>query len=272
VKVYGILLSYYPEYHDNIRKRFSKVLKRVSNNYEIIEIINNGEIISSLSEGCLPGDNRYWEFSGWQVGLDSIRHKLNDDDVVVFANDTFDRHRFFFTYDRYLFARAVLSAVRSSKKMFLVGELCNPIGKFSILNECSDGWVSTYLFAVSGCFMKRTSLLHYAEKELESLVRVSEAGGVELLQCSDNLKNYLMSWLGLNGATAKWIPRREDKDVYRAKLLAILNEKRLSIMMNGCGGTMVDIYNNSRMYYRVRRRLFNRVNQLREVACRVSGG
>jgi hypothetical protein len=264
MKIYGVLLVFYPDYIQGLITHFESILKKISSDYELVIVCNSSELLNS-DDRAIKGSNEFWEFSGWKVGIDYLTDKYNikEDDTFVFANDTFYKHRYFGCYDQYLFRKAILKQ-SYLKKDYIVGELCAPIGSFNIENLTGSGWISTYLFSMPYRTVDKCSPFHYENKQLDYYI-VNNRSEFHLnpKAVSNNLVKYMKAWLYPKYSdTGAWRNRHSNDTIKYYKLKAILNEKRLSLMCTSFGGELVDIYHNNRFYKKIKNSLSYRYRLL----------
>jgi len=235
--IIGILVVYSNNYYYPAILEFKRILKMTSSTTQLIVVANNKEIIfgPEIENGAgLYSDNRLYEFSAWQDGLDyalSNRTQSTKIDGFIFANDTFCHHRDFGFLERFLFSRCSTRAFKSITPL-ISGE-CSSFNKDFVFNKINmREWISTYLFSINSSLME---LLGY------SLVKDGEK--VELLLSNSinpenffspdldpSLRFHLNKWIF--GADGTWRNfgkiSSENYSKYHGKARSILYEKLLS--------------------------------------------
>lgn len=119
IKVIGILVCFYPKKNCKAIEEFSDILLKTSTNAKLILIHNASSPlpphISQKIDDVTFGSNSDWEFSGWDEGVEYIKNNLSidDNDKLIFANDTFCHHRAFNAYNIFFFNQCISKAKRS---------------------------------------------------------------------------------------------------------------------------------------------------------------
>jgi hypothetical protein len=264
--IYGILIGFYPEYQRKAINKFCKLIAASNSDHKIIYVNNNPFPPSQKIPGVdllLPGDNRVWEFSGWDVALHHLREnsKIGSDDTFVFANDTFCHHHFFTTIDRLAF-HATIQRHKSERTPWIIGEINGSGIPFSILDMPFSFWASTYLFAANVAFLNAIDWrVALKESELSSVINGIVDDKIiwgEKISCE--LQIYLQEWLFPTHPNTGWY-KAKDNSLKIGKIRAILNEKYLSARLFCAGGAIKPIYNSPllKLYFRAKHKLFRSI-------------
>jgi hypothetical protein len=237
--VYGIYLSYYQNYTKESLKEFRLVLSLVDKNHKLI-LVNNGNMLieSGSNIVVVKGDNKNWEFSGWDRGLKWIK-EINENDYIIFANDTFCQHRIWSIVEKTLFSRAFRKQIK--KNITGIAGDVNTFGEsFSIMKSSSTNWVSTYLFGMNGkMLMKLGGRLSINEYELDKLIEINSKGAIQWgSEISKNLSTYIEKWMDPDNVNG-WYKANCSAETKERKIKAILNEKYLSAQCRSQGAYVV---------------------------------
>ena len=244
--VYGVLLIYYDKYAIRAIHEFKLLLDKLDCNYEITLVCNSPGLKNNLPQNSnfkiVDGDNSSWEFSGWDRGI--IKDDLHDNDVIIFANDTFCHHNYWGKYEKFLFEKQFAKLIKknSSKPFSAISGNVDTFGENFSLEGCStSGWVSTYLFLVTATLLKQLDnkvttrkLINYDEINDDLIWDES---------ISENLKKHINNWMFLNtDAQSGWYKKDDVDLIYKSKKIqSILNEKDLSASCNENGGIIYDV-------------------------------
>ena len=262
MKVNVIVALYYPHYYGKVRKEIFSIFKNTDLN--IIFVDNSNKIVPenepALNVQWLKGSNTAGEFSAWDEGYSLLEQSniKDNDDIVIFMNDTFCHHRFFTIYDRILYRRAVKRC--SSKGIY--GEL-NSTGKiFAIHQVAFTAWISSYVFL--GRRENIVKLLPLNSASTISEEKFTQIGNdltnkkVNIPFFSDNLNQHLSNWLFPKNESGWYNAGKISGNQLLFKLKAIINEKLLTYNAINNNLDVNDIYQGkiNRIYNSVRNKLF----------------
>jgi hypothetical protein len=252
MKVFGIFVSYYPHYAEQSIAEFNTLLQALSADAKLF-IACSAQSPLCVYQNSIIYSNEHWEFSGWQEGYEAFNRQnpIPDDALVVFANDTFCLHRTFTRLDRYAFIRAFRRASQSFKG-FIVGELCSIPEPVSLLDLTGRQWVSTYLFALDGKTLKQCLPLHFSNTEIDRIITCVTDQNVEFsIATEQHFSHYINSWLYPIEGQKGWRNATGSVQLKKNKLKAILNEKRITFMVQALGGEVFDVYSGRFATYRL---------------------
>lgn len=267
--VYGVFVSYYPEYKETSFIEFIDILKRTNQEFSIIVVNNNKQSnvfdkkqIDSVLE--IVGTNSGWEFSAWDEAIQFIRSNIKNltaNDYFVFANDTFNQHRFFNFYDKHLFVSAFLKNMKNDVPL-LVGEVNSFNQEFSVASYAGNNWVSSYLFFANLKLIESINKFDVINALVPDSVASIEDGVIKFDHLiSLNLACHLNSWFFPKKKSKGWYGSgNSDKQLLFLKIKAILNEKLLSLRCVE-NGLLIDVYSSmvSRFYLRLKYYLYNKI-------------
>ncbi len=192
-----VLVTYYPAYRDRAIKELNRLLEPLPGKVHLV-IVDNGANARATSHtpttSTIVGDNSKREFSGYQLGLDTLRKQgaLHDAGLVVFANDTFCHHNKFGPVTRHLWRRAFRQSL-DARADTLIGDRWPFHGSYEILGMKSNAWISTYLFALSGAALSRLPAFCPSIANLPVDPTVAEL--FDAYQASPSLRQHIESWM-----------------------------------------------------------------------------
>jgi hypothetical protein len=250
-KKIAIFVSYYPHYLKSCLPPLKKLINHSKASSQILVVNNNNQSINDMGDDItvIKGSNKEWEFSAWDEGVEYLTQNYThlEESTIVFLNDTFYSHRVFTLIDLILFKRVVKKV--ALKQYDFAGEL-NSFGEpFEVLGCKSNGWISTYLFCINGNKLKELTPFckvdgHYADQ----IKYDQQAKKLILKNCSDNLTHHLEAWFFPANPKLGWYKNSSDtdnSDLFKKKIVAILNEKLLFATALTRNLSVYDVYNSS---------------------------
>lgn len=188
-----------------------------------------------------PGDNSYWEFSGWRRGLtllDALDLKV---EVVIFINDAclnFSGRGFDERFFKTRFGWPTLRRARSE----LVGVTNRSEDLHSLLGHDVSFWVRSNFFAMPMSAARRLPWMFIDPATLERILprQCKDVVVPPTDDTNEAFRRFLVSWV-----TARW--RRaealtpENWPFFRSKLIAILNERMLTRAARSEGLPVLDV-------------------------------
>lgn len=237
--LYGIYVSYYQNYTNESLEEFKLLLSLVDKNYKLI-IVNNGNCLieSDKHIEVVEGENKNWEFSGWDKGLRWI-NEINENDYIIFANDTFCQHRIWSLVERTLFSRAFRKQIQK-KFTGITGDI-NTFGEsFSIMKKSTANWISTYLFGMNGKMLKLLGeKLSINDDDLDRLIKINSEGAFHWgAAISKNLSTYIEKWMDPSNVNS-WYKANCPGEIKEKKIKAIINEKYISAQSRAQGAELI---------------------------------
>jgi hypothetical protein len=229
----------------------SRFLNKLSKS-AILIIIENGIYIGkekktyeNLTIFKLKGSNDYNEFSGYEEGKNFIinNYKINLNDIFIFSNDTFYRHRYFFG----IMQRRFLYSFRKycSYNNFLIGYLDkNTLNNFYIENIKFTSHISTFFFISNYNTLKNYNFVYYNKKTtiLNFNNKFLSING-EVNDYTSNIYNFLFKI-----SRDSWYNEINFEDIhksninYEKKIYSILNEHYLSIYLKKNNLKIISIF------------------------------
>jgi hypothetical protein len=233
----AVYLCYYPEKAERGLRELRRLLENLGHAYTLT-VVNNSN--ATLHGAAIRGDNTNWEFTGWDRGIAAVG-QWRKDDCFVFANDTFNAHRPWNFLHRWCFEREIKRFIEA-KASGLCGHWDEPglaANDFSIMGIPLRGWISTYLFAMSGDLLARLGgHLSLPEEVLDAMVAGIDDGRIvwgDTTLTGDGLRAHLQEWMF--GHTWSWQKSgASDERTKLRKIKTILNEKHISAVCIAQGG------------------------------------
>ncbi|EKO3487347.1 hypothetical protein M3924_002988 [Vibrio fluvialis] len=227
----------------------NKIIKNLTRNESealILTVCNNPKI-PKFGGKFLYSDNRSWEFSAWDDGVEYLNKNnlVNDDSIIIFLNDTFCFHRDFNVYNVLKLTRKIKKNDLSSK---VIGDVCHKKNtEFNINGTKISWWISTYLFSTSiGVVNKIGKLDMVSQINLKPNKYIDfENRTIKIEGFCESFNTHLTNWLFPESPSQGWYNASvEDKDLIVNKLKAILNEMLFSVEIKRLSINPIELYNN----------------------------
>ena len=214
---------YWPEYIEKSITDFISLLDSTGKDYEYIIINNNNKYNSNY----LTGSNVNQEFSAWDEAINKL--KYHDNDILVFANDTFSTKNSWSEIIESKYSKAIISLFNGEYDVF--GEVHKYFTDMRVNGQSTNKWIRTHLFGITvKSYMRIGGCLSLSEEYLDNSVYIDDKN--KILWSNDINK-------GLQLKIEKWIfPKKNSIGWYRShscdslcntrKIKTILNEKWIS--------------------------------------------
>jgi hypothetical protein len=115
-----------------------------------------------------------------------------------------------------------------------------------VLGVKSKGWISTYLFCISGSKVKELMPFCKVDSFYADQIKYDQQAKKLILEnCSDNLTHHLESWFFPKNPKLGWYKNSsnaENSDLVKKKIVAILNEKLLFATALKFNVSIYDVY------------------------------
>lgn len=256
LRAVGLLVCYHEAYVDRAVRDFRRLLDGVCTENLIVLVDNSPTSSFSRMAGdrtvVICGDNRVQEFSGWDraiaYGADVL--KLDDDCIVVVANDTFCNHHRFGSLDVYFLSMMFRHHLQRSAKA-LVGEVNLAAAPMEVLGLPLDQWIPTYLFALRWSALRVLAPTALSEAELERAVRRTGVEADFFGEVNSVLKERLLAWLFRPGRDSWYKAARLDTaslDMFHRKARAIVCEKHFAARAAAANFVFVDTFSLRRYF------------------------
>ncbi|MCK6697307.1 hypothetical protein [Enterobacter bugandensis] len=262
MKVNIIVALYYPHYYEKVRKEIFSIF--ANERFYLLFVDNSGKLIPENEPATnvqwLKGSNLAGEFSAWDEGYALLTGDgtIDNDEIVLFMNDTFCHHRFFTFYDRMLYRKAVARCTGNG----IYGELNSTGAAFTINQLPLTSWISSYVFLSRRENIDKLLPLNSASTINDQVF--AQINGdlkqrrINVSLFSENLNQHLSQWLFPFNGNGWYNAGKTSPAILQFKLRAIINEKMLShkALLNGLA--VNDIYQGklNRIYNSLRNRLY----------------
>lgn len=267
IMIYAVLVCYYDKYKKNSIVEFYKILSGIGHSFRVI-IVNNNPNLEKYNTSYdvieISGSNTGWEFSAWDEGVKYIKDNygpLSKDDFFVFANDTFNHHRYFSFVDRSLFKNQIKANLHNHHPVML-GEVNSFDKEFSLGSQKGSCWISTYLFFTNSKFVDKIKPFDMGLDYFLSMCKeVTDERIIFSHEVSENISTHLNGWLYPVSTKKGWYGgKKSNVELLSNKLKAILNEKNLSLRCVYYKGEIIDVYSHliPSLYLRIRDLLYRR--------------
>jgi hypothetical protein len=250
MQILALLVRYGTEKYgtawETIQAIFSRNTGSVDLSIIVIDNATQDDCIETLAPRVtlIGGDNRAWEFSGWDKGLAFAGVDLNQYDLVNISTSAFNT-----LYTRYLdrFSDALLEE--------LVGRAitCGHIDYYpqpvSLLGYCSQHWLRSSFFFIPPAELRLLgSMVSISDLDRSAIFSGNPHSPFKVqAPLSPNYQDYIVRWLTRDGTGqgTEWHSRfdlnGETLTFFENKALAILNEHLLSVRLRAQGSRLVDM-------------------------------
>ena len=180
------------------------------------------------------GDNRNWEFSGWQKIISLYKEEISKYDIIHFVTSKFNS-----LYTDYLdhFDESMLKYLM--KNPVCIGHIDSYDEPIELFSKESQSWVRTCFFFLSAKSLDKIgSFVSFADER-----KFFHTSGVfnKNAPISENYKKNISDWLnGREMQGVKWHSNINNNTHFKQKSLAILNEHMLSRKICSAGIKLVD--------------------------------
>ena len=199
----------------------------------------------------IGGDNRYWEFSGWQKGVTELLTWKPNINVLLLVTDAFVNAKALPSddYARLLHPMDPHICIRNNIVLGLLDPIdyylpANKRQSYRICNWTFDHWLRTALFYMpttlyldllkSGGMAGIKNVNDFSSKQYTGQLFLKSAN------FNDEWKNKVQHWLTRDWHSAAPLAK-ENWPLVKQKLLAILNEHTLSCRLREKGHSLIDL-------------------------------
>ncbi len=268
INYHVILVQFGSKHHNssiNVINRFLEKNSIIPQNFLILDNSVDHEFKDQLAgnKTLINGDNSSHEFSAWQKGYTILSESINEQDIIILANDSFHRN---FSAD--FINKFNLKRLEKINSPFISGYADAYIEDVRIRNLKSNSWIRTNFFLCNKKALQCVeSIVSYKIKDID--------GSDQLINNHNNFfsKNYIElidEWLiksvPIMKMPKKWY-RSEDLTIksaktLRFKALCILNEHSLTAKIRANGGKVIAINPFRCSLSRLKRKTIFRVKNL----------
>ena len=217
---------------DRPAKELKKIVQRIKTNTYIVYINNAIQKPApakkiSQNEHIISGDNKHWEFSGWQKGINFLKQQKLKYDVLLLANDTFLDDSFL--HRRLINNAAVSCAIKHNAMIGSRNRL--PINS-QVLGASMCPYARTHIFLMAKVIADNLlSFVRLGFGQQERFFSREYTSPKQFFRkdapITNELKEYIFNYL-----TKNWkrkVPyTKEYYKFYKDKAMAILNSMMLS--------------------------------------------
>jgi hypothetical protein len=220
-------------------RRLQSHLESVRIEPEKIILIDNQNSPGGELPGVEAGDNRFYEFSGWNSVLKRHPELVAASDVVLFVTSAFEE-----SFNAYLseFSQDLLKV--AVRKGVCVGHLDAYPQEVSIFGQRSQAWMRTSFFALPTSLVLEMGVLT-AERSFDFFSEDFRRPFRDSADLSENYRAFILDWLtGPGLGHGPWHSRfdltEESFPRFKQKSVAIFNEHFLSISARQRGYPTID--------------------------------
>lgn len=193
---------------------------------------------------AVGGDNRFREFSGWQRGIDLLPRVAPKAQVLLLANDMFEKPGPSFLRD--YATPEILRRVR--RKRQVIGRIDTTGHRYRVFEHTIEHWVCTNAFFLPRQAPGAIGGVVSVGREIDRFLPASFPGAppaedIETLAAhffhedapiSPNYRCWLVEWLTRHWHS-RFLPDQDTWDIFRNKVRNILNEALLTARLQAAG-------------------------------------
>jgi len=210
--------------------------------------LENGLQAATGNHSVISGDNTCLDFSGWEKGLAFLKdhYSLNDDDILIFCNDSFYRSYSHRIIDGFKPGDVTSESLQDTVAGFVDGYSA-PV---SILGYKFDRWIRSNFFIMTFNTFKKLDGIVFPLPPEEIFGGHAKQFFSETLEISDDYKANLSKWLfgeerGCDEYMGEWHSATnitpDNFEYFKKKARAILSEQYLSVKIINKGLGILDI-------------------------------
>ncbi len=245
MNIYFIHIQYTHKYEYESIKRLYNFKKKIAGNLNSYLIIIENDCFSEsklktdffIHQFKIFGTNNYLDFSGYEEGLNYIKNNflLQENDIFIFSNDTFYRHRYFDGLFQNRFLNKII-LLKNIEKPYLIGYKDKNSIENCFINDISfKEHFSTFFFILN---KKAIDLINILSINFENTTIEIDDNFVKINDKRDNYSLKIYNWF-FKPTKESWY-RAIDYDSFLKsnikikkymllKLYTVLNEHNLYI-------------------------------------------
>lgn len=241
--IYCLFLIYEPVALDKSLLRLNRLLTMGGRKAQII-VINNGpqrQHVNRENVELIQGDNRCFEFSGWEAGKQYIEkhYCLKSDDTFCFVNDTFDKNHYFSWLTVLLYHRKLKQAVKQYQG-FILGRVDTRNIEYKVDHLPFTEWVSSYFFIVD--YSAYQALVFTNPRLTDAVTEVTdESINFDSSVVDSAMQKHINGWLRPEGK-GWYRAHTSNNEVIKNKSIAILHEKYLTATLKAKEIALIHVY------------------------------
>ncbi|MFM0145481.1 hypothetical protein [Paraburkholderia sp. RL18-085-BIA-A] len=256
-RVIALFLVYGRTFTDEGISHIRKIFGRMLPDSELQIIIIDNKLDQPYENTGKPvweisGDNALGEFTGWDHGYEFARRKLNlnENDLILFANDTFFRRNYRAGGVGYMdfFDHPLLDGHDLTKEC--IGYLDDFPREVELMGIRYTSWIRSNVFFIPFNVCEKLGKFTFPLPEEEIFAPSYKAFWGKTNKISDNWKAYISSWLfgysdpkfpeyQLHWHSAR-APNEENFALFKRKARAILSEHYLTARLHGMNCPIID--------------------------------
>jgi hypothetical protein len=245
LNLFFIHIQYGNHFENDSLKRLYKYFNFV-NNFEHIKCViveNNTDCDLEIKNPYFDsiykiyGSNNYYDFSAFEEGLKYFHDNyfINDNDIFIFSNDTFFRHRYFDGVFKYQFQKKLFLSSNLNRP-FIIGYIDKNLDKNCFIDNTKfTKHISTFLFIINKMSLNRIKILSKDKFN----TKISFRNNILFLNdIQDDYSKKIENWLFKPSKIAWYRAQKIDNvllnnkklyEFYLLKLFCVLNEHNLFI-------------------------------------------
>lgn len=248
MRVLTLFLRYGADKYPNAEPRMHDIANRTLNGVARDTLVIDNSLPSGFT-GRTPagsiligGDNAYWEFSGWDTGIQHIAGDLWSYDYIHFVTSAFEE-----LYSDYLDLFSVSMLRQTVSRPAALGHIDFFNTPVSYFGYTSQHWIRSSYFFVRPAEVRALGSLVSLRDDTNLFTSDPANPFRNDAPLDDTLQQNIIGWLtgAGTGQGVEWHSRfslsQETLPYFRAKTRALLNEHLLSARLRAIGCNLLDV-------------------------------
>lgn len=249
LKILSLYIRYgtdkYTHGYDDLSHYYATCLPKTKVQRVIIDNAQHTDSYQKEADGTLiiGGDNKFWEFSGWDHAIDFLRDKIVHYDYVHLVTSAYNQ-----LYTAYInrISQPMLELMRN--RDVAIGHIDAYNEPIEFLHCISQAWIrSSFVFLPPATLMRLGKITSVGAEGRDAWFSGTPAAPFsDAAPISKLMQSNIINWLTGEGTgqNTVWHSRfdlnEKSLPFFQAKSLAILNEHALSLSILAQGSSLVD--------------------------------
>jgi hypothetical protein len=258
-KIYVIYLVFGQSEMNSGIINLKNICSSIDSNAEITFLVVNNNLLDSINSSNdeiikVFGNNNMFEFSGWDVGFDFIKKnfEVKDEDLILFANDTFHRRNYEDGGSSYLnfFSEKHLRLRDKDLKNIAIGYIDDFPNPVTLMGIEYVSWIRSNIFLLSYRVADMVYPLAFPLSKEYLFGNQNDSFFNPVQEISENWRAYIRCWLfgeidpSYPEYRLNWIKveslNEKNREYFKTKALTIMSEHYLSARLQKMRVEIVD--------------------------------